>query len=363
MLSSGKDQPPKSDNIVLSHIDNIHEPLTPIGNKYKQIKKLSEGAFGIVYLGENERTKEKIVIKIAKSPNVSLTHESKILNYLYSKMRSNPLASSSISPIYWFGKHESMLCLVIPYYEIDLFSYVKARETNGVVSPSIPVPTIEVSLEIIDKIAYSLQHIHKQGVIHRDIKPQNIMFKQNGDPILIDFGLSCFYVDENWNHSPCEYRRETIIGTTKYASYNIHCGIRPSRRDDYLSLAYIALCLLFCGSNYITHLSSYIDRINLLYSSADMMVCTDADTENEKNIEYNKNRIMRECKRRSTIMKFLESWKHKSAEEKYAIFFMKQYIIWAYDLKYDEDPDYHAFMDSSDTIYYQEGIAKADNPK
>ena len=88
-----------------------------------------------------------------------------------------------------------------------------------------------------------LEDIHKKYVIHRDIKPQNIMLK-NGMLYFIDFGFSTFYIDSYGEHAILQNNHENIIGTPKYVSINIHNGITPFRRDDLISLGYMYLFLL-----------------------------------------------------------------------------------------------------------------------
>ena len=67
----------------------------------------------------------------------------------------------------------------------------------------------------VQQIAIALHHLHEQGIIHRDVKPSNILIKSNGKALLTDFGIS---------HSPRRSgvldltKEETFLGTTRYAS-------------------------------------------------------------------------------------------------------------------------------------------------
>jgi casein kinase 1 len=63
--------------------------------------------------------------------------------------------------------------------------------------------------------------------------------------MLIDFGMASFYVDKDAAHlPPANPLKTNIIGTPKYASWNIHCGDEYSRRDDLMSVVYVGLFLL-----------------------------------------------------------------------------------------------------------------------
>jgi casein kinase 1 len=87
-----------------------------------------------------------------------------------------------------------------------------------------------------------LKSIHDKCVVHRDLKPANWMIRDD-ELVLIDFGLATFYMDAEERHIPPS-RKHHIIGTPKYASWNVLGGEEYSRRDDIMSIAYIGLFLM-----------------------------------------------------------------------------------------------------------------------
>jgi serine/threonine protein kinase len=89
-----------------------------------------------------------------------------------------------------------------------------------------------------------MQHVHKLFVVHRDIKPANIML--NGSSlVIIDFGLATFYVDAEEKHIPMTAPlKPHIVGSSKYASINVHDGYDAVRRDDIISLVYVLIAML-----------------------------------------------------------------------------------------------------------------------
>lgn len=222
---------------------------------YEYREKIGQGAFGMIYKGRNIKTNEQVVVKmepfVASEIGFStLKHESNILNILYSKHCRN------IPPTYWYGtiSDPPRRVLVMPFYEESL-----AYETSFVIpsgssanslSKDTPTPIPDRMFNIMRSSISILAHIHDKYVIHRDIKPANFMIHHD-ELILIDFGLATFYVDSEEHHIlPVteSTKKEHIIGTPKYASWNIHCGEEYSRRDDLMSIVYIGLFLLY-GSN------------------------------------------------------------------------------------------------------------------
>jgi len=190
-------------------------------------EKIGQGAFGTVYKGHNAKTGESVVIKTENLDVAfsSIKHESNILNILYSKHCRN------IPPTYWYGVNSALnqRALVMPFYEESL--------------ENITPPSRQIASKIIQSAISILSHIHDKYVVHRDIKPANFMIHQN-ELILIDFGLASFYVDSDERHIPPS-KKQHIIGTPKYASWNVHRGEEYSRRDDLMSVVYVGLFLLY----------------------------------------------------------------------------------------------------------------------
>jgi serine/threonine protein kinase len=138
---------------------------------------------------------------------------------------------SKIPAIYWFGTHENKPCLVMTLYECSLYDYRKKG-----------IATEEYIFKIIWLLLDIFENIHKNWVVHRDIKPHNFMIK-NGEIFLIDFGLATFYIDDKGEHRLDEEMTE-IVGSPYFTSIRIHEGHRYSRRDDLISLGYVILYLL-----------------------------------------------------------------------------------------------------------------------
>ena len=191
---------------------------TILANKYEILGSIGEGTFGKVFKGKNIRTDQEIAIKI-QHKNIAnvLKHEAKIYKILQDV--------SGIPIIRNYGTDNGYNYLILDLLDISLD--IKVLK---------PADTIKYILEAITII----EDIHNKGVIHRDIKPDNFLLRDNNGATmlyLIDFGLSKYYLNPDKQHME-ERRERKLIGTAKYSSLNVHLGIEASRRDDLESLCF-----------------------------------------------------------------------------------------------------------------------------
>ena len=92
--------------------------------------------------------------------------------------------------------------------------------------------------EIVRDVARALDHAHQQGVVHRDIKPQNIMIDQRGGVKVIDFGVARFYDDATIT------QQGQLVGTPMYMSPEQVAGHAVDGRSDIYSLGLVMYELL-----------------------------------------------------------------------------------------------------------------------
>lgn len=87
-----------------------------------------------------------------------------------------------------------------------------------------------------------LHDIHARGLLHRDLKPQNLTLSE-GTVFLCDFGLAKAYLDEHREHVVWRNGKR-LTGTPRFASIHTHDGVEQSRRDDIESLVYVLVYLV-----------------------------------------------------------------------------------------------------------------------
>lgn len=146
--------------------------------KYRVIQPLGEGGMGSVFLAEDTRLGRLAAVKI---PQPGRDGDTEALARFYREARSAAaLSHPAICPIYDFGESEGTPFLAMAYLRGRLLSQKLAAGA---------LPEREAA-GIVRTLAEALAYAHRQGVIHRDLKPQNVMLEEDGRPIILDFGLA-----------------------------------------------------------------------------------------------------------------------------------------------------------------------------
>jgi len=216
-------------------------------HNYKLLGKLGKGAFSTVFKAEHRISKKLVAIKVEKEAT-TLKHESKILAYLNRELPGLP----HIPTLHWYGLYGNNVCLAIPFYEMSLIQY--AEKCTG---------------EFFRKMVLILKHLHSMYVVHSDIKPDNFMVSKEDNPVIIDFGLSSLFYNAEKDVYRENDRTVHLIGSPKYASYNLHLGNVISPRDDLISLGYLMLSILGIelpwSSNFLQSLPSELPLYHVMH--------------------------------------------------------------------------------------------------
>ncbi len=145
---------------------------------YKILKKLGEGGMGVVYLAEDTKLKREVAIKFL--PHHISNNEEERKRFEIEAQAAASLNHPNISTIYSIENSDTEVFIVMEYIDgIELKDKIK----------SAPIPAKE-AINIAIQIAEGLEAAHKKGIVHRDIKSQNIMITNDGKVKVMDFGLA-----------------------------------------------------------------------------------------------------------------------------------------------------------------------------
>jgi serine/threonine protein kinase len=197
---------------------------------WKLGKKIGAGSFGEVWEGKDTRDGSIVAVKleILEKGNPSQLN---IERKAYSTMGKNPF----VPTIHYFGSVDRyQRALVMEKLGPSLEQVVK--KSGGKLSETDAAVLGLLGVE-------ALQAVHNCGIVHRDIKPQNICLVQGETKVkIIDFGLCKKYLEKDGRtHIPVK-RGKRLTGTPRYASLRVLAGYEQSRRDD---LEGFTLCLLY----------------------------------------------------------------------------------------------------------------------
>ena len=216
----------------ISEKDNLINEL--YFNKYKLIKKIGKGSYGIIYLCKDIASNEFFAAKLQNKNSYTNSLQNE-----YQIMRE--INIDKIPNVKFYGENNLYNILIMQLLGKsleDIFEKILYKQ-------KMPIHSVcNIAIQIID----ILEQIHNKNYIHRDIKPSNFLFGNNSFNnniiYLIDFGLAKKYRESN-NAEHYEIKEENkLIGTARFASINAMEGLSQSRRDDLESLGYMLIYFL-----------------------------------------------------------------------------------------------------------------------
>jgi serine/threonine-protein kinase len=202
-------------------IDNHFEKNKLISNRYKIIKKIASGGMADVFLGEDLKLNRKVAIKILASNYAN--DKSFVARFKSEAEILAKLDHPNIVRVYDWGEYDSSYYICMEYIEGENLKEI--IEKRGPLSPKI---TADYSIQI----SSALLAAHKNNLIHRDIKPQNILVTPEGKAKVTDFGIAKSLI-------PDVTRTLNIIGTAHYISPEQAKGEILDHRTDIYSLGIV----------------------------------------------------------------------------------------------------------------------------
>lgn len=231
------------DATLLAQESTEENKLPLLSNTYKVINSsficfnnyvIGSGSFGKVLYSLNVNQTEEYAIKFEKPTIKSSVLEEELTIYKNIYREDVP----GVPKIYWYGEYKKYKIMVMDLLGPSLDKFYKMCNKQFRIDTAV-----KLGYQMIERI----EHVHKMGYVHRDIKPNNFLLgkfnRSCSDDLLyiIDFGLSKDYIcpDTGRHYDFSDNKR--FVGTPRYASLGTHLGYKQSRRDDLESIIYVII--------------------------------------------------------------------------------------------------------------------------
>jgi tetratricopeptide (TPR) repeat protein/predicted Ser/Thr protein kinase len=197
-------------------------PGAVIGHRYEILALLGEGGMGAVYKARDIELDRLVALKIIRP---ELTRNPEILKRFKQELiLARQVTHRNVIRIFDLGQADGVKFITMEYLEgQDLRAVLRER---GKMAP-------EEAARIILQICRALEVAHGEGVIHRDLKPQNIMLDANGRAYVMDFGIA------RSAYLPGMTQTGALVGTPEYMSPEQGKGEKLDERSDLFSLGVI----------------------------------------------------------------------------------------------------------------------------
>ncbi|UCD25883.1 MAG: protein kinase [Gemmatimonadota bacterium] len=226
-----------SDDTEVSVVKNA------LKEEYEIVQELGRGGMAIVYKARERELERDVAIKVLP---FSLAFDAEFVERFQREARTSAkLEHPNIIPIYRVGRSGRVIFFVMKFLRGESLS--EQLEKRGALPPE------EIN-KILCQTAAALGYAHKNGIVHRDIKPDNIMFDESGHAILTDFGIAKaatgtrltgtgMSIGTPHYMSPEQARAQTLDGRSDIYSlgvvaYQCLTGVVPFDGEDSFSIGY-----------------------------------------------------------------------------------------------------------------------------
>ncbi len=198
-----------------------------INNRYEVIRLLGEGGMANVYLGEDTILNRKVAIKVLRG---DLANDEKFLRrFQREALSASSLSHPNIVEMYDVGEDDGNFYIVMEYIEgRNLKQLLKKRGSL----------TLNEVIDIMLQLTDGISHAHESYIIHRDIKPQNILILDNGLVKVTDFGISTALNNTQLTQT------NSVMGSVHYLPPEQATGKAASIKSDIYSMGILMYELL-----------------------------------------------------------------------------------------------------------------------
>lgn len=192
------------------------------GDRYEILEKIGAGGMAIVYKAKDLLLNRIVTIKVLREQFV--TDEDFIRRFRREAQSAASLSHPNIVSIYDVGKDGDM--------EYIVMEYVEGHNLKELIREYAPL-SVEQSINLGKQITEAIQNAHEHHIIHRDIKPHNILVTSDGHAKVTDFGIALAVSSATVTHT------EDIVGSVHYLSPEQAKGLQCNEQSDLYSLGIV----------------------------------------------------------------------------------------------------------------------------
>lgn len=195
---------------------------TMLGNRYEPLEKIGEGGMAVVYKAKDHLLNRNVAVKVLKEQFSS--DKEFVEKFKREATAAASLSDNNIVNIYDVGTQDDINYIVM--------EYVSGKTLKQIIKEEVRIPP-ERSVEIAIQIAKALKCAHKNNIIHRDIKPHNILVTEDGIVKVTDFGIA------KASNSVTITNSNKIMGSAHYFSPEQARGSFVDFRTDIYSMGIV----------------------------------------------------------------------------------------------------------------------------
>src|SRR5215217_8114165 len=194
---------------------------TLFDSRYRIMRKLGSGGMANVYLAEDQELGRRVAIKILNERHAG--DEQFVERFRREAKNAASLSHQNIVSIYDRGEAEGTYYIAM--------EYLNGRSLKELILSRGPAP-MSVAVDYARQILSALRFAHRNGIVHRDIKPHNVLVDPEGHVKVTDFGIARAGASQMTEEG-------SIIGTAQYLSPEQARGTQVDQRSDLYSLGIV----------------------------------------------------------------------------------------------------------------------------